>query len=221
MPEADYFGLPRLTFMEGEILKIVLDDEMNDSDVSVHGLAQMVMQRNPLIQKVIEHDTQQYLEYETDEDVSSEDIVLFCEGLQDGYEFFVGCVTWVRLQRSGITDVFEFLEGAAANGDVPPVGRKELDRIKSLRAGNAPVELNPEGDFIETSKDHAEVLAGDYCFESSRFEALLDVYIEEVVVDEDEEDSAFVAGFEHGLANAVQMYVAAYEEQYLNQVMKN
>lgn len=217
LPPPDYLGLPILTYFEAATLGLMLDPDINDSDVSIPGIGDMVIQRQPLIDRVIAHDVQQLVGHEMDMPICGDHAEMISGGVRDGYEFLIGCFTWVRLQRSGHTDVLEYLSEAAQRRDIPIISPDTLQRIKQVRSGNSLVERAANNGVVETSRDLSRVDATDYFFESMHFDGIYDDHIDRIKTVDEEEGCPLAYGVRHGVNNAVEMYMVAHEEQLFAQ----
>jgi hypothetical protein len=171
-------------------------------------LAERVYQLSPKIQRVIRHDIAQYSQYEVGEEVTEEESDLYADGIQAGYDFIVGCFTFIYFLRSHYDDIESYLSHIPNRiGELPVSDKNQLDRIKSCRSAQRG-GVNSEQNEAE---DTAHELAGDYFFEAPAVAE----YITEDLALEGEEPDAFDQGYYHGVAQAILMYVLSKEESVL------
>ena len=80
----DYFGIPVLSHSEATTLKLTLDLDMDRGQNTVVAWGDAALQRCLPIQQLIEHDVQQYAQYEADHVLNADEIEDFVEGVEEG-----------------------------------------------------------------------------------------------------------------------------------------
>lgn len=216
-----YCGLP--VPEEDELLYLQLVDFAGCVATSPDILANKIIERNNFFSLVIARDIDFWLNQEKPPGINKTEIAEFTAGIEDGYRFFIGVNSMIRYLRSGKGNHEEFLAAAIDNGDIPSIGRREVERIALVRSGQAPVDTPAHGGCIENSTDLAFIDASTYLFTAVRLETLMhekEECIGEMQVEQHGSiDHIRVAsrksGFEHGVANAVEMYLQVAEERLL------
>lgn len=217
----DYFGIPVLSHSEATTLKLTLDLDMDRGQNTVVAWGDAALQRCLPIQQLIEHDVQQYAQYEADHVLSADEIEDFVEGVEEGYRFFVGCVAWARLERSPYRDIHTALAHNAELGIVPDISPATVRYLKNIRRGSASHVDDLAELALDSSKELAQICAGDYCFLSVRFEETLSMYTQLRGTHVDPDCCPTASGILHGTANAIQMYVAAYQQRVFDESMSS
>src|SRR5690606_6732725 len=105
-----------------------------------------------------------------------DEVNVFADDIRDGYNFFIGCMTWIRMTRSQEVDPATFIHDSRYADSILHVSRTELARIKQVRAGEAHIEHIEADDDIQSSSDLSVFDAGDYFFMSESFENVLIEY---------------------------------------------
>lgn len=214
IPRPDYLGLPVLTKLEGVCLRFRMDGGLCQDDVPISYIGDMVLRSNPLIEEVVAHDIRQFLAYD-EHDIPEKDCEMFTEGIREGYNFLIGCMTWIRMTRENESDIIAFVQGSLNRQHFPIISKETLARIKQVRTGNAPLEKGVNESVVKSSKDLSFIDAGDYCFMSEPFDDVLICYTDELTEHADKNDDPYVSGIFQGVANALEMYMQIYEEAVL------
>lgn len=220
IPHHDYLGLPILTAEEAVLLGHMVDYDVADrapKRIGIHSLGLIAICDDPYIDNIVLHDREYYLEHEAS-GLEPKYAKKFANSIQQGYEFFIGCISWVRFFRSDETSVREFLDITRLEGEIPFINQSEVARIKAVRTGAAIVDAyggkNPDNPSI-SSKSLAGDHIGDYAFESRNFGKVLDYYYESLTNNSTAIGDAHAAGVFHGIAYGAELYVQSYEERLL------
>ena len=215
-----YFGLPVPSHEE------FLDLEQNRQTNSEYSsfdqgqLTKAVLDNSPLIQDVISFDINYWITNEADHNLSLDEINEFCSGVQKGYIFFIDFYTGISFMRSDAMSIESFLEDERANSLLPLVNGTSFKRIVDVRSGKAITDEYYTDKFLDDSSNLAFLTSGDYTSEALRFETLYDNevnYLTKILenkyeyIDSDEAMS-LIQGFNHGVAQAIEMYVQISEE---------
>jgi hypothetical protein len=222
-----YRGLPIITHDEHVLLALDAESQVGGTS-SFSYIADLVRMQSPEIGSIIEHDISQYLQYDAPPELLHDQKDEFVVGINDGYDFVLATITWTRFFRSEQPDIKEFIADTPLHEEVPKLQKDEMRHIKAIRAGAIPIEqidVAASGDGVESSRDLALINASDYTFESTYFELLLTAQeallqkIASLELRHDEEHplvKSRIAGFFHGVENALHMYVLAREQRLLS-----
>ena len=210
--ELSYCSLPILS--NEELLVLQADEAISYGIVGYH-----VMQRNPYFYDIIQHDIEQWYEHEAPK-IGDDELFEFIEGIEAGYKFFIGVVTTIKLMRRQHIETESFMEGALIVGTVPQIGPREVERIQLVRSGEAEIDHCIYG-LDAKSNELADRDASQYLYyQAFRLQILFNNELEDIEQTmgdaygsaDDERVIAHINGFEHGVANAIEMYLQAAEE---------
>lgn len=226
--QESFFGVPVLSLDEQFELELELfrDELPSSEDTLMSKIVTTVIKQSPNIPALIDGDIYQTLKTEGEDDMSDEDKAAFGHGVYDGYEFVIAVVTYTRFLRARSAgfagDIEDYLAEMRQQKAAPAITRAERQRLRSVRRGEAAVDVNTytqEGtQWLDTSDELAEFDFGRYLWYSTTFEALvansLGVDINEILA---REDKGYWkrAGLLIGLSNAVEMYTQSYEHRAL------
>ena len=192
-------------------------------------LAEEVKKISPAIIEVIRHDISFYEDYELPESYSNDQCLEYAEGIEIGYDFAIGVITYLYYLRSGFETVEGYLQTAPAKlGHIPVQTKQQVDRVKKVRTSDESIlvaqpcvtiaDENNDKTNQESilSSDLARIDSGDYLYYAHEVEDLLDYLIQDWIYNLHYEKSdntlPLQNGINHGFNNAVEMYIQSREE---------
>lgn len=220
----EYLGLPVPDDNEYEMFQkylTVSDEETIDTEMlPLECLFELVATRRPFIRNVIENDISEYMDLETDEDISLENIQI-CDGIKSGYEFMVGCVTFMRFLRSGHLSLEDYINSVPKKStDLPLQKSSQLMRTKKVLSGVAIHDVI-HTDLIDDSSELAYLDTGDYFFDAAHMDTIVENEVDKLMAENpdcNEEDSKYIEGFYIGIEHTVEMYIQSREQHYIDNV---
>lgn len=138
----------------------------------------------------------------------------FKKGVRYGYELFAGYVTLAGFFRGRYESIEQYLE--TIKGDplaMPLTTKTQAKRVKGFRTGKEPIDIIHSDYFFDNSSEIAHLEFGDYMTEAVVLDSIVNRVrwsLDPLMVDENE-GSMLVEGFDHGCANALEMYVQSRE----------
>lgn len=212
---------------EEALLLQVEQDTLNPGEApGVDFLAFAIIQRNKNISLVIRLDIDQWVDSIDGRMLSEQNAAEFTAGIESGYSFMIGLISAIRYMRGNYESIKDFLSCGAENGDIPLLGKKEVNRISQVLNGQAPVDKGSHGEYVETSADIAYFDAWDYVDESLVLDEMirLEKNIIRNMLDKNygpEEKGCIdshIDGFERGIQNAVELYLQVAEEKVIEKI---
>ncbi|MEI7683168.1 MAG: hypothetical protein WCJ24_02620 [Candidatus Saccharibacteria bacterium] len=216
--EARYLGLPVPSYQERYELEFVTSD-LVPASIGTSRISELVQQYSPNVTQVITHDCDFFLEYECSPMLSEEEVITYVFGIQEGYDFTIGSLTYLNFIRSGYNTFDEYFCTIANRfGEIPVLTRTELERVKELRTGQARIDERAYAGCINASDEIAHISTGDYLFDAHQMEAVIDGLLFSRAHGYGENSKLcekYIGGFWHGIENALEMYIQSYEETVL------
>jgi len=228
MQKKSYYGLPIPDY--DEQLSFQYNNISNNSsrNLDKNDITIEIFSNSPLLEKVITHDMNHWLDYESPEDYKDDEILEFCNGIRNGYIFFIGFQSSIKLLRSDYEDIGSFIDSMIKKDELPLVRDKDLARIIKVRSGDALLDEYVSINYLDDSSGLSYISAEQYTFETLGFETIV---LEEIgkiqnnlehIYGDDSTDElcAHITGFKHGIANSIEMYLQITEEHIISSIEK-
>jgi len=192
-------------------------------------LAFAILQRGKYLNIAIQRDIDQWMSSIDASMQSIETAQEFTSGIEAGYSFIIGAVSAFRYMRGNYDSMKDFLRNGPERGDIPLLGRKEIDRLYSILNGDAIIDRFSHGDYAETSADIAFFDAWDYINESLVLEEMIKQEKKNInsmlrVNYREKKEQAFIdahlQGFDRGLQNCIELYLQVEEEKVIQKIEK-
>ncbi len=224
-----FCGLPIPDTEEALLIQIEHNFDRPGEALGTDLLAFAILQRGKYLSMAIQRDIDQWMT-SIDARMQSVDTAReFTAGIEAGYSFIIGTISAFRYIRGNYASIKDFLREGPERGDIPLLGRKEIDRIYSVVSGDAIVDYPAHGEYAETSADIAYLDAWDYVNES--------LVLEEMITQEKSNIAgmlthnysgqdgqplieAHLRGFDRGLQNCVELYLQVAEEKVIEKLEK-
>ncbi len=222
-----YLGLPVLTTSEFETVQDFAFG--GNCRYTVEQVADMVIARRPLITNVIKFDTiQAQNDFGREDCLSAEESTALQEGIQHGYHFMIGCLTYAFYLRSGQSNLTQFLDSAPRRSIFLPVRKhSQLQRVKQWLGGEARHEYNADdvdlcgNDVYNGCRDSALFFRHSRMLDELADEKLHELLEDKEATTDQEDDTkdplgSLSDGFNQGSGNCVEMYIQSHEQELLN-----
>jgi hypothetical protein len=220
----EYLGLPILEYEEFELLSAYREDFSDSVDrTAVHDtIVDYVLEKRPYTDIVINLETKLYLEEQVDE-ITDEYVIEYCEGLDYGFKFIIGCFTYVSFIRSSEKNIKDYFNNLPKDSAALPLRkRSQYNRVSECLSGIAELDPGAHGTVTKDLPEIARKESGDYLFECMRLENIIDIEIEDIVQSFNGDDSThFVNGFVRGTECSIAMYIQSREQGILDWLSKN
>ncbi len=221
-----YFGLPIPDYDEQLSFQYNNLSDNSSRNLDIIDITIEIFSNSPLLEKVITHDINHWLDYESPEDYKDDEILEFCNGVRNGYTFFIGFQSSIKLMRSDYENIGSFIDSMIKKDELPLVRDKDLDRIMKVRSGDALLDEYVSFNYLDDSSGLSYISAEQYTFEALGFETIVLEEIEKIqnklehIYGDDFADElcAHVTGFKHGLANSIEMYLQITEEHIISSI---
>lgn len=218
----EHLGLPVLNVDEYEMVHDYLESDHVEGILTVENLFEVVEFKRPNIRRLIEFSKSEYMGDE--EEGPTVEGIEICDGIESGYEFIVGCLTYTYFLRSGSLTLEDFIGNLPKATHVLPLRKNsQLYRTMRFLSGAAIFDL-AHHELIDDSSELATLDTGDYLFNVPHMDALIDAE-KDLLVKTMSDEGEHIQGFEIGVESAVEMYIQSREQQILNrlrpQLVKN
>jgi hypothetical protein len=225
----NFCGLPLPDNEEVLLLQIEQNFDMPGEALGTDLLAFAILQRGKYLSMAIQRDIDQWMDSIDARMQSVQSAREFTAGIEAGYSFIIGTISAFRYIRGDYSSMKDFLRDGPGRGDIPLLGRKEIDRLYSVMNGSAIIDHGSHGDYAETSADIAYYDTWDYVFESLALEEMINKEKQNISdmlsINYREKDEqvlieTHIKGFERGLQNGVELYLQVAEEKVIDQIEK-
>lgn len=220
----EFLGLPVPDYPETDMVRLALFDEGRvDRYFGPEDITEMVLTRRPDIRGLIELDKDLFIENFAPEDMPAEHVDRHCDGIEAGYEFMIGTLTYMYYMRSGALSLGDYLSQLPKDSHALPMRKmSQIRRVKDCLTGDALIDQCAHQDMVDDSSDLAMRDTADYLSEAERFSGLIDEEVQRMIHELSEEDveevEHHVDGFHRGVENTVMMYVQSREQGILNKL---
>lgn len=220
----EFLGLPVPDFPETDMVRLALFDEGRvDRYFGPEDIAEMVLARRPDIRGLIELDKDLFIEEFAPDDMPAEHVDRYCDGIEAGYEFMIGTLTYMYYMRSGSLSIGNYLSQLPKDSHVLPLRKhSQIQRVKDCLTGEAVIDKGAHEDIIDDSSELAMRDTADYLTEADRLSGLIDEEVQRMIRDLSEEDveevEHHVDGFHRGVENTICMYIQSREQTILNKL---
>ena len=224
-----FCGLPIPDNEEALLLQIEQNFDQPGEAPGVDLLAFAIIQRGKYLSMAIQRDIDQWMSSIDARMQSVYSAREFTAGVESGYSFIIGAISAFRYIRGDYATMKDFLRDGPGRGDIPLLGRKEIDRLYNVINGSAIIDHGSHGDYAETSADIAYLDTWDYVQESLVLEEMITQEKKNITSilslncrgqDEQILIEAHLQGFDRGLQNCVELYLQVAEERVIEKLEK-
>lgn len=223
--KGEYLGMPVPGY--DEVLR--LQDALHSAGyngITVEKISQAVREFRPAISEYIFNDKKYFCELNNELDDNELD--KFLRGIDGGYEFVIGCLTYVNYLRSGHEALGDYLaDKNRTRREVPLWKMSQARRVNMVQKGEAAIDFHAHSNTSIESSDISVLEARTFSELAKDFAELFE--IKKIFVRKENEENGdvdedmtelYIDGMEQGFENAICMYVQSWEELSLSSLKK-
>ena len=216
----EYLGLPIPSSPENVALQSLIFDDTDQARLSE--VFDCVSKRRLLIGELIQTDLDESKKESSHHDVSDIDFWEYGFGLEDGYKFVIGALTYVNYLRHAADNqsIEDYIDGIPDDSLILPLGTvSQYDRVHNCRLSLIDVDQTVHGEQNPAICNIARKDAADYLLRS---EAIIDLSTDQAsfrnnqVYPTGDSGYSYDTGFFEGRDNAISMYIQSYEQATLD-----
>lgn len=194
-----------------EEASFLLDELLLDQGTSVDHVAEESILHRPAIEEIIRLCVRLSIYEYDDLDVNPEEDHQLTGGLESGFRFMLGCITYTKMLRSDVQRPGHL----PAEYDLPLHSKVEIERVKAVRRGQAVLDTVHYGDdtSVISSSDFAMENAGELLIEYPYLTYLLEDYCTAWGNSYGATEELFNNGFYSGVAEGLELHLQCAEER--------